>query len=91
LKDIPSKPFKMPPGMKLVRMKEMTGQMAKGGGAGIIYEALKENQSLHGRVASDSSEKSISYESRSLERYEPTAQPSHEPAPAPLTGTGGLY
>jgi len=91
LQDIPSKPFKMPPGMKLVRMKEMTGQMAKGSGPGIIYEALKENQSLHGRAMSDSTERPISYEPRSLERYETTTQSSHEPDSAPLTGTGGLY
>lgn len=46
LEGIPSKPFKIPPGMKLVRMREMSGQPAKSGDAGVIYEALKENQNL---------------------------------------------
>ncbi|MBI2707223.1 MAG: penicillin-binding protein 1A [Proteobacteria bacterium] len=95
LKDIPSKPFKMPPGMKLVRMKEMTGQMAKGGGAGIIYEALKENQSLHGRVASESTAsypREKSYETSYETKWEKSTPPlSYEPASTPLTGTGGLY
>ncbi len=95
LKDVPSKPFKMPPGMKLVRMKEMTGQMAQGGDAGVIYEALKENQSLHGRASSSSTRGSsprTKYDYAPVNHsFSPPPSPSYNPAPAPLTGTGGLY
>ncbi len=49
LEGIPSKPFKVPPGMKLIRMKEMSGQPAQSGDAGVIYEALKDDQNLRGR------------------------------------------
>jgi len=91
---IPSKPFKMPPGMKLVRMKEMTGQMAQSGDAGVIYEALKVNQALHGRPSTPSS---TSYSKPSggyggpaynspYQPYPPSpsygSQPSYEPQPS---------
>jgi len=56
LDGIPSKPFKMPPGMKLVRMKEMTGQAAHAGDSGVIYEALKDNQNLYNRPSPSFSE-----------------------------------
>jgi penicillin-binding protein 1A len=80
LEGVPSKPFKMPPGMKLVRMREMTGGSAQLGDTGVIYEALKENQSLHGRSSydsetsygrfSDSYDPETSYE-RSSNSYDP--------------------
>ncbi len=50
LNGIPSKPFKMPSGMKLVRMTEpFSGD--------IIYEPLKANQSLPARLSAPSYEK----------------------------------
>jgi penicillin-binding protein 1A len=58
LEGIPSKPFKMPPGMKLVRMKEMTGRSAQAGDYGVIYEALKDNQTLRSGPSESSYSKS---------------------------------
>ncbi len=94
LESVPSKPFTMPPGMKLVRMREMTGQSANAGDTGVIYEALKDNQSLHGRPSSPVTHErtkptAVSFEPVST--YAPAYNPSYEPSPAPLTGTGGLY
>lgn len=100
LKDVPNKPFKMPSGMKLVRMREMTGQPAQGGGPGIIYETLKDKQGL---VASSYSFEER-YESQESNR-EAFSEPSlfHRPyegipvqdirsqQPSAVTGTGGLY
>lgn len=96
LKDVPSKPFAMPPGMKLVRMREMTGQSANSGDAGVIYEALKDNQSLHGRPSSSSSSPHTktgpsSVSSGSTGSYVPSYAPPPSKGPTPLTGTGGLY
>lgn len=49
LKDVPSKPFEMPPGMKIVCIKEMSGSSARPGDWGAIYEVLKDTQSIKGR------------------------------------------
>lgn len=95
LENVPNKPFKMPPGMKLVRMQEMTGQPAQGGGAGIIYEALKDKQGLvvpssysEERYApQESSRGALSEPSPFHRSYENI--PSQEPSS--VTGTGGLY
>ncbi|HBG33902.1 MAG TPA: penicillin-binding protein [Holosporales bacterium] len=104
LKDVPNKPFKMPPGMKLVRMHEMTGRPAQGGGAGIIYEALKVNQDLRNYSEGSSyGEESYGEEPHTTEFREPgenfvsNSFPQNEPEISrpqesiPLTGTGGLY
>jgi penicillin-binding protein 1A len=100
LAGIPSKLFKMPPGMKLVRMKEMTGQSAQSGDSGVIYEALKDNQSLHSAPSSPPSTEDYSSPaySPSLETYgepiysAPSPQAPASPAAASsMTGTGGLY
>ncbi|MBY0500542.1 MAG: penicillin-binding protein 1A [Alphaproteobacteria bacterium] len=99
LEGIPSKPFKIPSGMKLVRMKEMTGQVAQAGDSSVIYEALKDNQNLHERPIAPSTP---SYTAPASELYHETYEkpqytppPSHNPQPAApipsLTGTGGLY
>jgi penicillin-binding protein 1A len=100
LEGIPSKPFKIPPGMKLVRMKEMTGQVAQPGDSSVIYEALKDNQNLHERpmVSTTVSYTTPSSSELSRETYEkPQYMPSSPQLPQPtapvpsLTGTGGLY
>lgn len=104
LADVPSKPFKMPPGMKLVRMKEMTGQPAQSNDSGVIYEALKDNQGLHRNDStspSESHENSIetyqSFSPESVREVSPQEpyyiQPPEPPSlgASPLTGTGGLY
>lgn len=92
LKGTPNKPFKVPPGMKLVRMK---------GGRGNTYETLKNNQGIPKppvQKSTDSyqgSSQNNSYYRRSPSLAQPHApsQRGESPAPptAPLTGTGGLY
>jgi penicillin-binding protein 1A len=95
LKDVPSKPFKIPPDMKLVRM-------------GNNYEALKNNQSVPKRAASESRPANYDYPS-SEHSYSPSYErqydnPSHAtpysrqsegalppPIVLPGAGTGGLY
>lgn len=95
LEGVPSKPFKIPPDMKLVRM-------------GNNYEALKNNQSVPKHASSVS--KDPPYDSPTTSQYPPNyyrpARPSSEsfvpssngdsgspgsPAAPPVTGTGGLY
>jgi len=89
LEGIPSKPFKMPPDMKLVRMKEMTGQEARSGDGGIIYEALKTDQSLRGRPAH---EPAYTYSPNYYQQpsYGASSPPA-SPSPAVGQGTGGIY
>jgi penicillin-binding protein 1A len=41
LKDTPPTPFRIPPGIELVRINAETGQLAQGGDKKIIYEAFK--------------------------------------------------
>lgn len=97
LDGIPSKPFKTPPGMKLVRM-------------GNYYEALKNNQSVP-RAPAPPKEPTYSrpsdYYPRESYSYPHESYPSQRStspypyirhggeeslgAPPPVTGTGGLY
>jgi penicillin-binding protein 1A len=42
LADAPSIPFRIPPGIKLVRVNAETGQRAQGGDQKVIFEAFKE-------------------------------------------------
>lgn len=100
LDGVPSKPFKMPPGMKLVRMKEMTGQPAQSGDSGVIYEALKDNQNLQRESLASSSESyvksgepypDVSQDLNSQQSLPPVINSLPAPVVAPLTGTGGLY
>jgi len=91
LAGIPSKPFKIPPGMKLVRMKEMTGQPAKPGDQGVIYEVLKVDQTLENQAVLTSSDSPLSpFPSPSGSSNE-ISFPVTAPSASPLTGTGGLY
>ncbi len=41
LKDAPATPFRVPPGIRLVRVNHLTGQLAKSGDKGTIFEAFK--------------------------------------------------
>lgn len=95
LDGISSKPFKMPSGMKLVRMNEMTGQPASTHDSGVIYEALKADQSLNSSAFHSSSFNALDGQgessddiSRVIDMDQP---PPAQPAGEPLTGTGGIY
>jgi penicillin-binding protein 1A len=41
LKDVPATPFRIPPGVRLVRINPETGQLAQAGDSRVIYEAYK--------------------------------------------------
>ncbi len=96
LKGVPNKPFKMPSGMKLVRMVEMTGQPASGASSGVIYEALKTDQpasqlsSSQDYLSSPGATDNISQmiDVNSANPSMPSSTPSVSP---PMTGTGGIY
>lgn len=46
LKDKPAKPFRIPPGIKLVRVDVSTGKPIQGNGKGVIFEAFKAETDL---------------------------------------------
>jgi penicillin-binding protein 1A len=85
LEGVPSKPFKIPSDMKLVRM-------------GSNYEALKNNQSVPQRAAATPKAPSYDYPSESyyppnnMNPYSPQTEGLlPPPAAPPVTGTGGVY
>jgi penicillin-binding protein 1A len=41
LKDVPAAPFRIPPGVRLVRVNADTGRLAQAGDARVIYESFK--------------------------------------------------
>lgn len=95
LEGIPNKPIKMPSGMKLVRMNEMTGQPASQG-PNVIYEVFKADQPLNNYQQAFGQDESNSLEGDDISRIidldqnpRPAANPANQPSP--FTGTGGVY
>jgi penicillin-binding protein 1A len=87
LKDKPAIPFRVPPGIRLVRVQAESGLPARPGDRNVILEAFRPGTEPTGeRQVLDGSEEvgggfgSVSYGS-----------PSPEGAGAPSAGTGGLY
>ena len=98
LDEVPSIPFKMPPGMKIVRINEWTGEPAQPGDESIIFEALK-NQNFHEAApvmtssSTTSGEEVIEFGEEGTYKEPQTQQltpPQRTSAPS-LNGTGGLY
>jgi penicillin-binding protein 1A len=81
LKDKPATPFRVPPGIKLIRVSAATGTRAGGEGAGTILEAFKPGQSPP------------EYYSPPEEEAAPQAEYSPAPPPQRAVGAnpGGLY
>jgi penicillin-binding protein 1A len=90
LKDKPATAFRIPPGIRLVRVNAATGQLARPGDKTVIYEAFKpgteptgDSVVVNGYGASDG--------------VQPASAPGDAPADAPVShgtpasGTGGLY
>jgi penicillin-binding protein 1A len=87
LADKPAIPFRIPPGIRLVRVNPTTGQLARPGDKNVIYEAFKPGTEptpgapgmvVSGGVPPDT--------------LSPESPDSQDNAPAaPGTGTGGLY
>ena len=86
LADKPATPFRIPPGILLVRVNPTTGQLARPGDKGVIYEAFKPGTEPKPGTSS------IVVTGTSLPDALSVASPDQEPTgPAPATGTGGLY
>ncbi|MGB0935448.1 MAG: penicillin-binding protein 1A [Alphaproteobacteria bacterium] len=76
LKDTPAVPFRIPPGIKLVRVDRETGTRARGDGNGIIVEAFKVGTEVPRAVAV---------------RVDENNNPSAIDSASNLSGTGGMY
>jgi penicillin-binding protein 1A len=90
LKDKPATAFRIPPGIRLVRINPATGQPARPGDKTVIWEAFKPGTELQDSqvVSGVGSEDD---ESLSSAGAAPDGQPAPRPAASPVTGTGGLY
>lgn len=84
LKDKPATPFRVPAGIKLIRVNASTGTRAGGEGGGTILEAFKPGQSPPQYYAPAEEEAAPQAE------YEP-APPSEQPRRAVGVGPAGLY
>jgi penicillin-binding protein 1A len=102
LKNKPAIPFRVPPGIKLMRIDALTGLPASGNNPNIIFEAFKPdteesslgnpppfNQGLAPLLPNEAERKGSSLQNESLALPSPpenTLLPSHT-----IEGTGGLY
>jgi penicillin-binding protein 1A len=84
LKDKPATPFRVPAGIKLIRVNASTGTRAGGEGGGTILEAFKPGQSPPAYYAP------VEEEAVPEAEYEP-APPSEPARRAVGVGPGGLY
>lgn len=84
LGDQPGTPFRIPPGVKLVRVEAATGLPTYGAGRGVIWEAFKPGSEPQG-------ERYVLDGGGGVEPTQPGPAASRgEPAPSP-PGPGGLY
>jgi penicillin-binding protein 1A len=87
LKDKPATEFRIPPGIRLVRVNPTTGQLARPGDRNVIYEAFKPGTEPNGD--------SVVVNGYGVSGVEPAAAGDDgvaaAPHGAPTTGTGGLY
>jgi penicillin-binding protein 1A len=89
LKDKPATAFRIPPGIRLVRVNAATGQPARPGDKTVIYEAFKPGTEPTG----DSVVVNGYGSSDDVQPASASGAPADAPAPhsAPASGTGGLY
>jgi penicillin-binding protein 1A len=96
LKDKPAIPFRIPPGIRLVRVNAATGQLAQPGDKTVIYEAFKPGTEPTGEVSVVMGGAGVS-EDRDPPQMLPATAPNGAPATTPVrqavpsSGTGGLY
>lgn len=86
LEGVPSIPFKIPPGIKIVRINEWTGQPAQPGDSSVIFEALKDKTSTPAVTEEFVEIEGEGFYKEPHEQTEPTTPPS-----SGFSGTGGLY
>ncbi len=84
LKDVPPKPFRVPPGVRMVRINGDTGQRAKAGDEHVIWEAF-----TSGTEPDDSITILESGGIRKMSKI-PTGNTA-DPTASASTGTGGIY
>jgi len=93
LKDKPAIPFRIPPGIRLVRVNPKTGQLAQAGDKNVIFEAFKPGTEPTGQPGQVVSGNGITLGAGDIMPGE-GATDDDGPAPsqaAPRGGTGGLY
>ena len=95
LKDQPAIPFRIPPGLNMVRINTQTGQLARAGDRSVIYEPFKPGTEPNGRdmgVVLNGGEAgpaagAVPAAVSATEESDVAPPPSN----APASGTGGLY
>ncbi|HZS84536.1 MAG TPA: penicillin-binding protein 1A [Stellaceae bacterium] len=93
LQDQPATEFRIPPGLRLVRVNAATGQPARPGDRNVIYEAFKPGTEPTGDsvVVNGYGESDAAVEGAAPAAATAAGLPAPVPQPAPVTGTGGLY
>jgi penicillin-binding protein 1A len=92
LKDKPPVPFRIPPGIRLVRVNAATGQLARAGDRNVIYEAFKPGTEPNGEASVVASGTGITEDEAAAAVPGAAATGGLVPTrTAPMTGTGGLY
>ena len=89
LKNTPATAFRIPPGIRLVRVNAATGQLARAGDRTVIYEAFKPGTEPNGDSVVINGY-SVSADGSSAAPIA-GATPSAPAYSVPVTGTGGLY
>jgi penicillin-binding protein 1A len=93
LKNEPPIPFRIPPGIEMVRVNPTTGQLARSGDRSVIYEAFKpgtEPKAKDSGVVLDGSQGGPTAEG-GVTPASATTEESDQPQTVPSSGTGGLY
>jgi penicillin-binding protein 1A len=88
LKDKPATAFRIPPGIRLVRVNAATGQLARPGDRTVIYEAFKPGTEPNGNNVVVSGEGIGDAGGAAMPAGAPGGAGSYS---VPVSGTGGLY
>ncbi len=92
LKDKPAIPFRIPPGIRLVRVNAKTGQLARPGDGGVILEAFKPGTEPNGQPGQVVSGNGITLNAGDVVPGMGASNTDDSgPQTAPASGTGGLY
>jgi penicillin-binding protein 1A len=92
LKDKPAIPFRIPPGIRLVRVNAKTEQLAKPGDRDVIYEAFKPGTEPNGQPGQVVSGNGITLNAGDVVPGMGASNTDDSgPQTAPASGTGGLY
>ena len=96
LKDQPAIPFRIPPGIEMVRVNPATGQLARAGDRNVIFEPFKPGTepSPHDAgmvVDTGAGDANASGSTVPAEATTTTPEESDMPQASPRGGTGGLY